>query len=123
MKSRGRGDIVTICSSAGRHPHSRSPIAYAAAKAGVQLLKQDVALQAGSFGIRANCIAPDTILTEENRKRIPAEIQERLANTHASGRLGTPEDVARAALFLADREQSGWITGVVLDLHGGTLAT
>ena len=40
---------------------------------------------------------------------------------HASGRLGTPEDVARAALFLADRNQSGWITGAVLDLNGGTL--
>jgi NAD(P)-dependent dehydrogenase (short-subunit alcohol dehydrogenase family) len=38
---------------------------------------------------------------------------------HATGRLGLPDDVARAALFLADREQSGWITGAVLDIHGG----
>jgi 3-oxoacyl-[acyl-carrier protein] reductase len=121
MKNRGRADIVTISSSAGRRPHSRSPIAYAAAKAGVQLMTQDVALQAGPFGIRANCIAPETILTEENRRRIPAAVQEKLAQAHASGRLGTPEDVARAALFLADRDQSGWITGAILDLHGGAL--
>jgi 3-oxoacyl-[acyl-carrier protein] reductase len=120
MKALGRADIITISSTAGRRPHSRSPIPYAVAKAGVQLLTQDVALQAGPFGIRANCIAPETILTDDNRARIPPDLQGRLAEAHALGRLGTPEDVARSALFLADREQSGWMTGVVLDLHGGT---
>jgi 3-oxoacyl-[acyl-carrier protein] reductase len=59
MKDRRRGDIVTISSAAGRRPHSRSPVAYAVSKAGVQLLTQDVALQAGPFGIRANSIARD----------------------------------------------------------------
>ena len=120
MKQSGRGDIVTISSTAGRRPHSRSPIPYAAAKAGVQLLTQDVALQAGPFGIRANCVAPETILTEDNNSRIPPDMQSRLVEAHALRRLGTPDDVARTALFLADREQSGWMTGVVLDLHGGT---
>ena len=120
MKQRGRGDIVTISSSAGRRPHSRSPVPYAAAKSGVQLLTQDVALQVGPFGIRANCIAPETILTEDNRSRIPAEVQARLAEAHALRRLGTPEDVARSALFLACGEESAWITGIVVDLHGGT---
>ena len=119
MKERGRGDVVTISSSAGRRPHERSPIAYAAAKAGIQLLTQDVALQAGPFGIRANCIAPETILTEENQTRIPPDVQEGLTKAHALRRLGTPEDVARAALFLADRAQSGWITGAIVDLDGG----
>ena len=58
------------------------------------------------------------MLTEDNLSRIPAEVQARLAEQHASKRLGTPDDIAQAALFLADREQSGWITGVVLDVHG-----
>ncbi len=120
MKQLGRGDIITISSTAGRRPHARSPIPYAVAKAGIQLLTQDVALQAGPFGIRANCIAPETILTEDNRSRIPPDVQSRLAEAHALRRLGTPEDVARTALFLADRAQSGWMTGAVLDLHGGT---
>lgn len=120
MKKAGRGDIVTISSNAGRRPHPRSPIPYAAAKAGVQLITQDVALQAGPFGVRANCIAPETILTDENKTLITADVQARLVEAHAVRRLGTPEDVARTALFLADREQSGWMTGVVLDLHGGT---
>jgi 3-oxoacyl-[acyl-carrier protein] reductase len=119
MKRLGRGDIVTIASTAGRRPSARSPIPYSVAKAGIQLLTQDVALQAGPFGIRANCIAPETILTEDNRSRIPPDVQTRLAEGHALRRLGTPEDVARAALFLACREDSGWMTGVVIDLHGG----
>ena len=120
MKERGRGDIVTISSTAARRPHSRSPIAYAVAKAGVQLMTQNVTLQAGPFEVRANCIAPETILTEENQRRIPADVQARLADQHATKRLGTPEDVARAVLFLVDPAQSGWITGAILDLHGGT---
>ncbi len=120
MKERGRGDIVTISSTAGRRPHARSPIPYAVAKAGVVLLTQDVALQAGPFGVRANCIAPETILTEDNKDRIPSEVQSRLAQAHALGRLGTPEDVARAALFLSCPEESGWVTGIVIDVHGGT---
>jgi 3-oxoacyl-[acyl-carrier protein] reductase len=87
------------------------------AKAGIQLLTQDVAAQGGPFGIRANCIAPETILTERNQERIPAELRESLAGEHALQRLGTPEDVARAAVFLAS-DESSWITGVVLDVDG-----
>ena len=70
--------------------------------------------------MRANCIAPETILTEDNQARIPADVKERLAQSHALRRLGTPEDVAKTALFLACREESGWMTGVVVDLNGGT---
>lgn len=120
MKQRGAGDIITMSSYAARRPHSPSPIPYVAAKVGIQLMTQDVALQAGPFGVRANCIAPETILTEDNKARIPADVQSRLVEGHAIRRLGTPEDVARTALFLADRRQSGWMTGVVLDLNGGT---
>jgi 3-oxoacyl-[acyl-carrier protein] reductase len=70
-------------------------------------MTQDVAAQAGPFGIRVNCIAPETILTERNKERIPAEQQEQLARNHPIARLGTPEDVARAALFLASKTQPG----------------
>lgn len=120
MKERRRGDIITISSSAGRRPHERAPIPYGAAKAGIALITQDVALQAGPFGIRANCIAPETILTEDNLQRIPEAMRDRMAASHPIARLGTPEDVARAALFLASAD-SGWITGVVLDVSGGAL--
>jgi 3-oxoacyl-[acyl-carrier protein] reductase len=120
MKERGSGNILTISSAAARRPHPGSPIPYAAAKAGIEIFTQDVAAQAGPFGIRVNCIAPETILTERNKARIPAAQQEALRDLHPIRRLGTPEDVAHAALFLAS-EQATWIAGVVLDVAGGAV--
>ncbi len=120
MKERRRGTIITIGSAAGRRAHPGSPIPYAAAKAGIALLTQDVAAQAGPFGIRVNCIAPETILTEGNRERIPAQLQAALAESHPLKRLGTPEDVAGAAVFLASG-QATWITGAVVDVAGGAV--
>ncbi len=120
MKERKTGNIITISSAAARRPHPRSPIPYAAAKAGIQILTQDVAAQVGPYGIRANCIAPETILTERNRQRIPEAQQQALVDTHPIRRLGTPEDVAWAALFLAS-EEAAWITGIVLDVAGGAV--
>ncbi len=78
MKERKRGNIITISSSAGRRPHPRSPIPYAAAKAGIEILTQDLAAQIGPYGIRANCIAPETILTERNKEWITKAQQEAL---------------------------------------------
>ena len=120
MKERRRGSIITISSAAGRRPNSRSPIPYSVAKAGIELMSQDVAAQAGPYGIRVNCIAPETILTERNLERIPKEQLASLVDTHPLKRLGTPEDVASAAVFLASGE-AGWITGVVLDVAGGAV--
>jgi 3-oxoacyl-[acyl-carrier protein] reductase len=120
MKERKTGCIITISSAAGRRPHPQSPIPYAAAKAGIQILTQDVAAQAGPFGIRVNCIAPETVLTERNQQRIPEAQIKTITEMHPIKRLGTPEDVADAALFLASAE-AGWITGVVLDVAGGAV--
>src|SRR5215468_1878875 len=120
MKQPKTSSIITISSSAGRKPHPQAPIPYSAAKAGIQILTQDVAAQAGRYGIRVNCIAPETILTERNRQRIPEAQQRASADQHPLKRLGTGEDVAYAALFLAS-ENAQWITGVVLDVAGGAV--
>ncbi len=98
MKQRERGGIVTISTAAARRPHPRSPV-----------------------GIRVNCIAPETILTERNQRQIPEAQQKLLIEQHPIRRLGTPEDVADAALFLVS-EDSRWITGVILDVAGGAVA-
>jgi 3-oxoacyl-[acyl-carrier protein] reductase len=118
MKARRAGSIITMSSVAGHRPHPRSPIPYAAAKAGIEILTKDLAAQVGPLGIRANCIAPETILTERNKERIPDEQQRALIDLHPLRRLGTPEDIAQAALFLAS-DQSAWISGIVVDVAGG----
>ena len=120
MKARRRGVIVTMSSAAARRPSPMSPIPYAVAKAGLQLLTQDVAAQVGPFGIRVNCIAPETIITERNDEEIPPELQVKLAEEHPVRRLGTPDDVARAALYLCS-DASAWVTGVILDVAGGSV--
>lgn len=120
MKERGSGAIVTISSAAARRPDARAPAAYAAAKAGIELLTQDLAAQAGPSGVRVNCVAPETILTEGNQQAIPQDMQTALVATHPIRRLGTVDDVAQAVLHLAG-EQSAWVTGVVLDVAGGSV--
>jgi 3-oxoacyl-[acyl-carrier protein] reductase len=120
MKERLGGNIITISSAAGRRPNPKSPIPYSAAKAGIQILTQDLAAEAGEYNIRVNCIAPESILTEKNLERIPKDVQKSMISWHPIKRLGTPEDIAKAALFLAS-ESSSWITGIILDISGGTV--
>jgi 3-oxoacyl-[acyl-carrier protein] reductase len=120
MKQRGRGTIITMSSAAARRPTAQSPVAYTAAKAGIELLTKQVAVQAGPYGVRANCLAPETILTERNRQQVPGAVQEQLRLSQPVQRLGTPDDVAEAALFLAS-DRSGWVSGVTLDIAGGSV--
>jgi 3-oxoacyl-[acyl-carrier protein] reductase len=120
MKERGRGNIITISSAAARRPHPGSPLAYAAAKAGIELLTKDAAAQAGPRGVRVNCVAPETIMTEANQQQIPAQVQQSLRDNHPIRRLGTPDDVAQTALFLAS-DNSAWVSGIVIDVAGGAV--
>jgi len=119
MIERGRGSIVTMASSAARLP-SQASAAYAAAKAGVVMFSRHVANEVGQHGVRVNCLAPSSVLTERVKRLMPEETQRQVAAMHPLGRMGTPEDVAMATLFLAS-ESSSWITGVTLDVAGGRI--
>jgi 3-oxoacyl-[acyl-carrier protein] reductase len=119
MIERGRGAIVTMASSAGRAP-TPAPIAYAAAKAGVVMLSRQVAAEVGRHGIRVNCLAPDTIMTERTARYMSAEQRRQWTAAFPLGRMGTPEDVALATLFLSSAS-SAWLTGVTLDVAGGKI--
>jgi 3-oxoacyl-[acyl-carrier protein] reductase len=120
MIERRRGAIVTMASTAGRVPLAGPSAAYAAAKAGVIMHTRYLAAEVGRHGVRVNCIAPGTILTERLRGMLPEERREQMAATTVLGRLGTPEDVALATLFLAP-DSSSWITGATLDVNGGAV--
>ena len=117
MVERGGGSVVTMASSASRVP-TGAPTPYAAAKAGVVMLTRQVAKEVAPRGVRVNCLAPHTVLVERTRRVIPEERRLQMAKEIPLGRLGDPEDVALAALFLAS-ESSSWITGVTLDVAGG----
>ena len=118
MIERGRGAIVTMASSAARLPGLGAPAPYMAAKAGVVMLTRQVASEAGPHGVRANCLAPHTVLTEQVQRVAPQEWREQMAATIPLRRLGTPEDVAQAAVFLVS-DSAAWLTGVTLDVAGG----
>jgi 3-oxoacyl-[acyl-carrier protein] reductase len=84
------------------------------------MLSRQVAAEVGKHGIRVNCLAPDTIVTERTARYIPAEQRQQWTAAFPLGRMGTPEDVALATLFLSSAS-SGWLTGVTLDLAGGKI--
>ncbi|MCA9692173.1 MAG: 3-oxoacyl-ACP reductase FabG [Myxococcales bacterium] len=92
---------------------------YVATKAGVIGMTRVWARELGKYGITANAIAPGFIATEMV-KSIPEKVMERLVAQTPVGRIGEPEDIARAYLFLAS-EQAGFINGAVLSVDGGAV--
>src|SRR5690606_21587630 len=121
MKARGWGRIVNLSSIAARGRGELSNISYASEKASVIGFTQQLALQMGAYGITVNAVAPGGILsgrvierwaqrTEEERKKVTDAIPLR--------RIGTPEEVARAVVFLASDDAS-YTTGITLDVNGG----
>jgi 3-oxoacyl-[acyl-carrier protein] reductase len=119
MLERGRGAIVTMSSSAGRQP-SQAAAAYAAAKAGVAMLSRHLAAELGPRGIRVNCLAPSAVVNERMATRMTDDQRAQLAKAFPLGRLGQPDDVAAAALYLLS-DAASWVTGVTLDISGGRI--
>jgi NAD(P)-dependent dehydrogenase (short-subunit alcohol dehydrogenase family) len=117
MTERKRGSIVTMSSTAGRQPGGAS-VAYAAAKAGIVMLTRHLANDLAPHGVRINCIAPSAIETERLLSLMPAAAREQLGQSFPLRRLGTVDDVAGTALYLATG-MSAWVTGITIDLTGG----
>jgi NAD(P)-dependent dehydrogenase (short-subunit alcohol dehydrogenase family) len=97
--------------------------AYSAAKAGILNLTRSLAVRYGPFGVRVNAIAPGTLRTPawEQRRQKDPDVFDRVAKWYPLGRIGEPEDVAGAALFLAS-DEAAWISGAVLPVDGGLTA-
>ncbi|MDA4114354.1 MAG: SDR family oxidoreductase [Thaumarchaeota archaeon] len=99
--------------------------AYDASKGGVLMLTRAVALDFAEFNIRANCICPGAIETPMlrdilNQAPDPEAAEADLARKHPLGRIGSPEDVANMALFLAS-DESSFVTGTAMPVDGGIL--
>jgi 3-oxoacyl-[acyl-carrier protein] reductase len=115
----GGGAIVTMSSAAARQA-AKSAAAYAAAKAGVIAFTRHLAAELAPRGIRVNCVAPSATENDRMRTWMSAEQRAALGASFPLGRLGQPDDVAAAALFLAS-DASAWITGATLDIAGGKI--
>jgi meso-butanediol dehydrogenase / (S,S)-butanediol dehydrogenase / diacetyl reductase len=118
MIERGGGVIVNIASVNGLGYFGNE--AYSAAKAGMVNLTQSIAARYGPKGIRANVVAPASIRTPIWNERVEKEPQvfETLVKWYPLGRIGEPEDVAGAVLFLAS-DDAAWISGAILRVDGG----
>lgn len=110
------GSVISLSSLNARQPGA-GLAPYCAAKAGLSMLTQVAALELGPRGIRVNAIAPGLVVTPLTQPAmdIPGIEDDYLDNTPL-GRSGTPEEIAEAAVYLAN---AAWVTGEVLDINGG----
>ena len=115
MIARKRGAIVNIASIAAFHV---TVAPYAASKAGVVALTRDLAYEVGRLGIRVNAIAPGPIETPMVGI-VSDEQRQAIAKNILLGRMGQPEDIGDAAVFLAS-DAASYITGATLPVSGGT---
>lgn len=126
MKRQRSGSIISTSSGAGLEA-GMAPHLYSVAKAGVIHLTRSTALELGEWGIRVNCICPGAIVTplavgrpEPSEQQIEA-LRKDAADLHPLGRVGEPEEIAKAALWLAGNDSS-FVTGQALAVDGGITA-
>lgn len=123
MKQRGAGRIINISSAAGLTVSKTGIQAYASAKAAVIGFTRQMAHELGPLGITVNCIAPGFILSNPTTQRqwenYGPDGQRALIDGIALRRLGVPADIANGVQFFAS-PRSGWVTGQVIAIDGGS---
>ncbi len=123
MKDQGWGRIINISSGAGLTVSKTGIQAYASAKAAVIGFTRQMAHELGPAGITVNCIAPGFIrsnpASERQWQAYGLDGQRRLLEGIATRRLGEPADIANGVGFFAS-ERSGWVTGQVIAIDGGS---
>ena len=116
MRDRGFGRIVNIGSINGR-AGQYGQVNYAAAKSGIHGFTKALAMEGAGKGVTVNAVAPGYVLTDMVRA-VPEKVLEKIVARIPVGRLGDPEDIARAVMFLV-ADEAGFITGSTLDVNGG----
>lgn len=120
MKAQGYGRMIFTSSITGPHVTSPGHGHYSASKAGINGFIRAAALEFSGYGITVNGVEPGNILTEGMQAHRSADFIASMAAAIPLGRMGTPEDVASAFLFLASDEAS-FITGTTIVVDGGQL--
>jgi len=116
MVGHGGGSIVNIGSGCNKVPFP-TLVAYTASKGGIEMLTKVAALELAPGQVRVNCVAPGAIEVERTRLE-RADYAKEMADLTPLGRVGTPEDVADAVVFLAS-DQARFITGQTIGVDGG----
>jgi 7-alpha-hydroxysteroid dehydrogenase len=117
MEAAGHGAIVNVSSMAGENK-DRNMTSYSASKAAVNHLTRNMAFDLGPKGVRVNAIAPGATRTHALSTVLTPEIEKQMLKHTPLGRLGDPEDMANAVLFLV-APMSSWVSGQVLTVSGG----
>lgn len=120
FKAQRRGKIVNLASLAGRATSTLGGPHYTAAKAGMLGLSRHSARELAPYGVNVNAICPGIIDTPMAHSLMDAERLEAIRQSIPFKRLGAPEEVAELVLFLV-RQESSYITGAAIDIHGGEL--
>ena len=121
MIRQGGGSIINVASTVGAHDACANAVAYVTSKGGVTLLTRAMAIDHAKQGVRVNALVPGATDTPMIRKALSPEALDALAASHPIGRLGRPEELANAVLFLASDEAS-FVTGTAMFVDGGQTA-
>jgi 3-oxoacyl-[acyl-carrier protein] reductase len=120
MIARGWGRIVNTASIHGRVGGRPTLGHYGAAKAGVIALTRTAARELGGHGVTVNAVSPGFVRTHQLEGTLGPDRLRALAGQVPLGRIGDPEEVAAAVVFLAS-EAASYVNGAVLDVHGGRM--
>jgi NAD(P)-dependent dehydrogenase (short-subunit alcohol dehydrogenase family) len=121
MIRQGGGSIINVASTVGAHDACANAVAYVTSKGGVTLFTKAVAIDHAKQGVRVNALVPGATDTPMIRKALTPEALDALAASHPIGRLGRPEELAKAVLFLASDDAS-FVTGTAMYVDGGQAA-
>ena len=116
---RSGGSIINVSSISARTGGSPGSSVYSGAKAFVSTFTRSLARELAPQGIRVNALSPGTIATAFHERHSTPEKLEATRKTIPMARLGTAQDCAGTALFLASGASSGYVTGQVIEVNGG----
>ena len=119
VKKQKAGNIINISSTAGQRGETEHSH-YAASKGAIISLTKSLATELAPWNIRVNCVAPGWVYTDMSKAALKSKESKKILSTIPLKRVGTPEEIAGAVLFLAS-DLSSFITGEILNVNGGAV--